>query len=179
MESIEQVRFSNQNPADGNHYVPDASLFEILTEPAIRLCLEELEVPLDERIPLTSDIVNGARKCFSILLLIRRGKSISGFFRHDSMQRSRPDDRLPYTKDALQKILEVDESHIVIMQFLEKQWDFTVPTITQTLTFREFDPRIRLPFTEETPAGEGSMGIAYKVHLHPQCHDLKLTNHMV
>jgi hypothetical protein len=76
---------------------------------------------------LTDGILQGARKCFATLVLIRHGEAIAGFFRHDSLQRSHPDDRLPYTSEILQQIFDGETTSLTIKDFFEKQWEFAIP----------------------------------------------------
>lgn len=176
-EKLESIRFENTN-WEARHFIPDDKLFDVISESAINLALRSSAVPLHEIIDLTDSILRGARRCFAILVFIRHGEAISGFFRHDSL-RSHPDDRLPYTSEALQQIFEKDEASSVVRNFLEKQWEFFIPIILQHSIDRILDKRTILPFLHEESAGEGAMGVVSKVKLHPQCHRLPLQNHEV
>lgn len=182
--SIEELRYEQTNFED-RHFIPEVALFRVVSEPAISISLKDLGVPIHEIRDLTNDIVRGARKCFAILLLIGRGREISAFFRRDSLQRSRPDSRLPYNSEALRQIFGgkdsslTKESHLTIKRFLEKQWEFAIPVLHQNMISRELDSSIILPFLHEERAGKGSMGEAWKIKIHPQCHRLSLEDNMV
>jgi hypothetical protein len=178
LKSIESIRYANVN-FEGRYFVPEAALFDVVSEPAIKLSLTSLGIPEHEIGWLVEGILQGARKCYAILILIRRGEAISGFFRRDSLQRSCPDDRLPYTSESLQQILEVEASSLTIKRFLETQREFAIPILYQHLIFRELDKEVILPFLREKLVGSGSMGTAWEVELHPQCHRLPLENHKV
>jgi hypothetical protein len=178
LESIQNIRFANKN-FEGRHFIPEAALVEVVSEPAVKLALRNLGVPVYEIRDLTDGILRGARKCFAILVLIRRGEAISGFFRRDSLQRSHPDDRLPYTSEILQHIFDGEATDVTIKGFLEKQWEFAIPIMYQQMIFRKLDTEVVLPFLHEELAGQGSMGTAWKIELHPQCHRLPIKSHKV
>ncbi|KAM6513261.1 hypothetical protein FALCPG4_015708 [Fusarium falciforme] len=175
-ESILKVR---QRNFEGRRFVPEAALFKVFSESIVELSLRSVGVPVHEIRALTDGILRGARKCFAILVLIGCGKAISGFFRRDSLQQSCPDDRLPYASEVLQQIFEAEASSLIVEQFLERQWEFTIPILYQHLIFRDLDEEVILPFLREEFVGRGSMGIARKVKLHPQCHRLLLKSHEV
>ncbi|KAH7117524.1 kinase domain-containing protein [Dactylonectria macrodidyma] len=177
-ERIEMLRFANRN-SEGRYFIPEADLFQIVTESAVKLSLRSLDVPAHEVRDLTDGIMQGARKCFAILVSIDRGGAIAGFFRHDLLQHSHPDHRLPYTSEILKQVFEEDEVSPTIKRFLEKQWEFAVPILHQNMISRNLDTNVILPFLHEEPAGRGSMGTAWKIELHPQCHRLPLDKHTV
>ncbi|KAF4459116.1 kinase domain-containing [Fusarium albosuccineum] len=176
--SIEDVRFNHCNFED-RHFIPEAALFRIMSKSAIEASLKSLDVPVHEIPDLTNDIHRGARKCFAILILVGCGKKISALFRRDLLQRSQPDSRLPYNPQALERIFEEKESSPTIRSFIEKQWEFSIPTLHQNMISRELDKPIILPFLREERVGRGSMGTAWKIEVHPQCHKLPLKDNMV
>lgn len=176
--SIERIRFVNVN-FEHRYFIPEAALFEVVSEPAIKMSLRSFGVPVYEIRDLAISILQGARKCFAILILIGRGEAISNFFRRDSLQRSYPDDRLPYTLGKLQQIFEDESTSSTISHFLEKQWEVAIPIMHQHMTFRKLETEAILPFLHEEATGRGSMGTAWKIELHPQCHRLPLENHKV
>jgi len=175
---IKIVRSANPN-FERRYFVPDAAVSEVLSESTVRSVLKDLRVPAYEVADLTDGILRGARKCFAILVLIDRGEAISNFFRGDSLQQSRPDDRLPYTSASLQRIFSENAKSPAVTDFFEKQWEFAVPIMRPSPIFRRLDTEAILPFLRQEPAGEGSMGTAWKIELHPQCHELPLENHTV
>jgi hypothetical protein len=178
LEKLESVRFANKNFED-RHFIPDDDLIDVISEPAVKLSLKRLAIPLHEIQDLTNDILRGARRCFAILVLIRCGKAISAFVRDDSLQLSDPDDRLPYTSEALQRIFKKGATSLMIKNFLERQWEFVIPIMRQHAIFRTLDKKVILPFLHEELIGEGAMGTAWKIKLHPSCHRLPLENHEV
>lgn len=178
LQDIEHIRFENENTSH-QYFVPEDALLDIITESAVSLCLASLDVPLHERPALLHSILNGAQKCLSILLLVQKGGAITGFFRHDSMQRSTPDERLPYAKETLAQIFGVDIGHTSVKRFYETQWDFVIPTLQQNLIFRELHPRVRLPYIEKTVVGAGASGSAFLIRLHPSCHRLPVDDNKV
>lgn len=176
--SIENIRFKNANH-ESRYFIPETALFEVVSKSTVQPSLRSIGAPVHEIEDLTKGILQGARKCFAILVLLNRGKAISGFFRHDSLQESHPDDRLPYTSEALQRIFKEQANSPIIKGFLEKQWEFAIPIMHRNMIFRELETEAILPILDEDPAGEGSMGKAWKIELHPQCHRLPLESHRV
>jgi hypothetical protein len=182
VEEIEKIRDQpDSKNTDARYFVPETALFGVLSKSNILCCLRELGVLMHESAGLAQSILDGARKCFAILLLIDRGLNIAGFFRHDEMQRSTPDDRLPYTQEALQRIFRDGASpyNRTVTKFLERQWEFAIPVLRADLIFREFQADVILPYVTRTNVGEGSMGTAWEIDIHPQCHNLPLDSHKV
>jgi hypothetical protein len=177
-KSIEELRFNHCN-FEGRYFIPEVTLFQVVSKSVLKDSLKDLDVPIHEIQDLTNDILRGARKCFSILILMRRGEKISAFFRRDLLQRSTPDSRLPYNSQALEQIFGQHESSATIRAFIEKQWEFSIPVLHQNMISRELDTSIILPFLHEERAGGGSMGVAWKIKIHPQCHRLPLRDDMV
>ncbi|ETS78632.1 hypothetical protein PFICI_10694 [Pestalotiopsis fici W106-1] len=175
---IDDLRFEYRNAA-GEFFVPEAALFELLSEAEVRNLINIGDWEHHEREELAQGIMRGARKCLSILLLINASHRITGFFQHDSMQSSCPDDRLPYNEDSLRRALGPDSPQRLINRFLEMQWTFMTPMFKQHFISREFDRSMILPFMSERSVGSGSMGDAYLVKIHPQCHQLPILNHEV
>jgi len=171
LENIEDIRIKN---VDGQYFVPKAALSDVVSESAVMDCLKSLGVANHEIIDLTDGILRGAQKCFAILVLIGHERRISAFFQRDSMQTSSPDDRLPYTSETLQHILGEEATGRVIKQFLEKQWEFATPILYQQRIYRTLNSEVIFPFLHKVCAGRGSMGTAWKIKLHPQCHRLLL-----
>jgi hypothetical protein len=185
---IEVLRLKNKN-YEGRNFVPEADLRALMTVDLIRASLKSLQIPLHEHGELADTIGNGACKCYAILLLIRRGAAIRDFIKCDSLQRTRLDDRLPYSPDLLHKIFDEnsksvsDESvsgeSVSVGKFLEKQWDFAIPSFSKSLLPRRLDTEAILPFLQEKYIGRGSFGVVWKVQLHPQHHELPIPDHHV
>ncbi|CVL08805.1 uncharacterized protein FMAN_14623 [Fusarium mangiferae] len=175
-DEIEILRISNENSL-GRDFVPEAKLFILLTEAKIRACLREMNIADHEREELVHAIMYGARRCFSILLLLNGGERITGFFKHDLMQKSNPDDRFPYTTEPLQRALGIDSSPAFIKRFMNIQWCFMVPVLRSHSILRELDKSTVLPYVREKLLGSGAMGDAYLVDLHPECHELPIIKH--
>ncbi|KFA80177.1 hypothetical protein S40288_09977 [Stachybotrys chartarum IBT 40288] len=178
IKHIKRIRHANFNH-EGRNFIPAAELEDILSESSVMPSLLHLGVPAGEIQGLCHSILQGARKCFAILILIGRGDAISSFFRHDSLQQSHPDDRLPYTVDALQKILQVDASSLDIKEFIEKQSYIAIPMLREHTVYRQFDDHVILPFVHEECVGGGSSATAYKVTIHPKCHYLPIIHDQV
>ncbi|XWX01595.1 hypothetical protein V2A60_009623 [Cordyceps javanica] len=177
-DGIDDIYFANEN-FEGHHFVPEAALHHLVCESRVRRALHELQIPAQEIMYLTGSILRGARKCFAILVLIGRGAAISHFFQRDSLQRSWPDDRLPYTPELVQRVLEQGPTSLTVRRFLEKQWMFVIPVLQRHMIARRLDKEIILPFLSEESIGRGSMGTVWKMRLHPDCHQLPLEGDIV
>ncbi|EJP61143.1 protein kinase domain-containing protein [Beauveria bassiana ARSEF 2860] len=177
-DGIDRIYFGNEN-FEGDHFVPEAALLDLVCESLVKQSLLEIQTPAQEIVYLTDSILRGARKCFAILVLIGRSAAISRFFQRDFLQRSCPDDRLPYTSETLQRIFEKETTCLTVKRFLEKQWMFVIPVLQPHMISRTLDKGIILPFLSEEAAGRGSMGTAWKMKLHPDCHQLPLDGDIV
>ncbi|KAH7174757.1 kinase domain-containing protein [Fusarium flagelliforme] len=177
-DEISILRLSERS-SSGRNFVPEGRLFTIVTKGKIRACLEEMRVADHEREELVEAIFRGARRCFSILLLLKCGDKIPLFFKHDLMQKSSPDDRFPYTIEPLQRVLGNHTSRAFFQEFMEMQWCFMAPVFRSQSIVRELDKCTILPFVKESLLGSGAMGDAYLVTLHPECHDLPIAKHQV
>jgi hypothetical protein len=171
VEQIESLRFRTTNN-EGRCFVTKAELCSVVSELMIRVSLTELDLPLYQHKELVSNILQGARRCFAILLMIRSGSTIVHFFKKDSLQRSHPDDRLPFNPDLLAGIFGVKPDDLKVKRFLERQWEFATPVFSRLLLTRELAQGVILPFAHEDPIGEGSFGTVYRSTIHPQCHEL-------
>ena len=173
VESIEGLRFKNKNIED-RFFVPEGQLISVMSEPRVRMALRELGLHLYQHEELLSKIVEGARRCFAILLLIKCGRHILEFFRKDALQRSHPDDRLPFEPSSLAGLFDVKPDDLNVQRFLEKQWEFSTPFFSRLLLTRELGQGTILPIIHQEEIGEGSFGIAYRTTIHPQCHELPI-----
>jgi hypothetical protein len=178
LEKIEELRFTNKN-CEGRFFVPEVELASLMLDSVVRTCLIELGLPRYQHEELVADIVKGARRCFAILLLMNHGSSIVRFFGDDSLQRARPDDRLPFHQGALAKIFGVKPDNLKVRRFEEKQWDFAIPIFSRLLLTRDLEAEIILPFVLEERIGEGAFGIAYRTTIHSRSHQLPLKANQV
>jgi serine/threonine protein kinase len=177
-DDIEEIRLANENHK-GQNFVPEAELEALMTASRVRISLKSSGIPVHEQEELIGAICQGAKKCFAILLLIHRGKAITNFFKHDSLQSTFPDKRLPYSSDALQTIFGEVQQSLTVLKFLERQWDFTVPTFSKSILPRKLDRRVILPYLREEYIARGSFGVVWKAELHSQHHKLPLQHNQV
>jgi hypothetical protein len=70
------------------------------------------------------------------LLLVGQGQDITSFFKSNSLLQFNPDDRLPYTLEALQQLLGQKKVISAINHFLEKQWEFAIDIFQNNMVFR-------------------------------------------
>ena len=114
---IKRLRRNNKN-VQGRPFLPEISLHRLMQKNPVRLALAELGTKpyhLDE---LAEEIVQRARKVFAILLLSGHGEAIVVMFKHDTLQKSSLDAKLPLVEPLLETIFG-DAS--LASDFFEKQ----------------------------------------------------------
>ena len=147
------------------HFVPEERLASVVTKERVAQIVSQL-VPLESKDEVISFIINGARKVFSILILIDYVSHISRFIARDQMQRRPIDNLLPLHTIALRNTLD-DE--IVVTQFYEKQWEFCAPVFSREIMPRALEVPTVLPYLSDSPLASGAYGIVRKIIIH-HCH---------
>ncbi|KAK4221300.1 kinase-like domain-containing protein [Podospora fimiseda] len=160
-EKIRRIRLRYIN-FELRHFIPEDALYEALSEASVESSLRSSKVRFYEIPDLTKGILEGARKCFAILVLIDQGAAISDFFRHDSLQQSLPDHRLPYSLEMLQQVFGKDAESPIVTEFFEKQWEFAIPLMLPNTIYRRLESRVILPFVNKKSAGQGAMGMVIR-----------------
>lgn len=150
-----------------------------MREDIIQDTLKQLKVEPYHRDELARKIFQGACKTLAILLLVGHGEAITKAFKHDSLQRSCPDDKLPMTRAQLSEMYSDDSSTLLADEFFEKQWEFTTPIFCPTLLPRNLETQMILPFISKTPSGEGSFGTIWRIRVHADNYQLPWSNHEV
>ena len=151
--------------AEFKHFVPEESLASVVTQERVAQIVSQL-IPLESKDEVIKFIVNGARKVFSILILIDYVRHISPFITRDQMQRRPIDNLLPLHTNALENILD---DKIVVDQFYEKQWEFCAPVFSREIVPRALDVPTVLPYLSDTPLASGAYGVVHKITIH-YCH---------
>ena len=163
---IKRLRRYNKN-FQARHFLPELSLHKLMQKESICVTLAGLGVEPYHLHELAEEIVQRARKVFAILLLIGHGEAIQVIFKHDSLQKSSLDAKLPFAEPSLDKIF--DDSSLA-SDFFERQWEFITPMFFRTLLPREFVHETILPFLGQESKGEGSFGKVAKYDIHPENH---------
>lgn len=161
--SLQGLRIEN---FQDRYFVPQQSLYELMTPDAVREALNESKIARHHLQETVDAIVPGACKIFAVLVANDDVDLITRFIEHDQLQQSL-DQRLPFTRDQLNKILS-GVSTIRIDRFLEKQWEFTAPIFSGKLIARSLERKTVLPFMYEKKIGSGGFGIVYMIKLHNQ-----------
>lgn len=175
---LDRCRFQNKCE-DGNNIIPELAVNAIMSEQAVHDALQELEVPISRVDDTLQEILLGGRKVFAILLMIGHGNEIALFFEHDNMQKSQPDDRLPYDLASLERILPSANDNLIANKFFEKQWCLAIPFFSRRLLPRRLEKKTIFPFVHQKKIGSGSSGSVFEVQLHPQSHSLPLVDNKV
>lgn len=144
------------------HFVPEERLASVVTKERVAQIVSQL-VPLESKNEVIRFIINGARKVFSILILIDYVCHISRFITRDQMQRRPIDNLLPLHTNALRNTLD-DE--IVVTQFYEKQWEFCAPVFSREIMPRALEVPTVLPYLSDTLLASGASGIVHKITIH-------------
>ena len=152
-------------------FVPHQKLFDLLDRDVIQSVLQEGEVvPWYNLDSIVDRIYSGARRIFAILVVLKgQEREILRFLEHESFQNSPPDHRLPFSESELKRIAPE-----IVIEFYEKQWEFTAPVFVRSVDHRHLQASIVLPFLEDKKIGEGGFGEVFKITLDPTHQDLSL-----
>lgn len=147
------------------HFVPEERLASVVTREWIAQIVSQI-VPQESKNEVITFVVNGARKVFSILVLIDYVCHISRFITRDQMQRRPIDSLLPLHAKAL---LDTLDDEVVVDQFYEKQWEFCAPVFSKEIMPRALEIPTVLPYLSDAPLASGAYGNVHKITTH-HCH---------
>jgi hypothetical protein len=169
---IQQLRVSIDN--GDRHFIPQRALYKLLTREEILRLVTTCNVAPYHVNELVETIVNGARRIFAILILLKgEERFISRFVEFDDLQRSALDYKLPFSKERLKFLVPVE----TVDDFYELQWEFVAPVFSRGVAHRVLDSKIRLPFVcDEDTRKEGGFGHIYEVQIHPDYHKFTATS---
>ena len=139
--------------------------YQFLTEDAILEVLRETKIAVHHIEEFTHYIIEGARRTFGILILIRGPECISDFIRSDQFQSqsSQLDHKIPFRYETLETILPKDN----VADFFETQWEFTAPVFARRVLPRLLEEDTVMPFLDDVIVGEGGFGVVHEIKLHP------------
>ena len=167
--SILKVQHKQSN-WQGHGFASDDDVRRIMNRDSVRTALRDRDIaPKDKMEPAQIDnavetIISRAQRIFAILVLISRTKFIRRFIESDNFQNSTLDQGLPFDRHKLRHILK-DEN--VETQFLDQQWSFTAPILSDSIFARILPRNSILPFTKNDRLGEGSFGVVYVIAIPP------------
>src|SRR5262245_15103238 len=110
-----QIDLNRISSTSGRYFVTQASLKGILTESAINKAVAELDCEPDDRLGLTSIILNRGVIVFAILVWMHEEDAITTFRHHGAL-----DSRLPLREDEARRIVP----RFGIAFSREYQWQF-------------------------------------------------------
>lgn len=129
------------------------------------------EIPSYNLQDVVAKVLKGGLRVFSILVLVGKESLISSFIESDNLQRSRLDDKLPFSADTLQSIIPDTDA---ASNFYRRQWEFVAPVFSRSTLHRSLNSKMRLPFVQNKKLGEGGFGVIYEIQLHPDHQRLPL-----
>lgn len=150
-----------KNEETQKFFVPDGALDECFDEVVAGNILETHRLEPFQIKPAVDAIVNGGRKTFAILVMIRHAEAILHFIANDHLQGQRIDSRLPFSKESVQSI-----APHVAEEFYEEQWHFTAPILSRQFHHRTLDAETILPFVQSLFRGEGAFGKVHQITVH-------------
>ncbi|KAK3379118.1 kinase-like domain-containing protein [Lasiosphaeria ovina] len=168
-KSVISLRCKN---SESRYFVPPRGLEAVVTRDAIYRALKDCAVSVAHLDEVATVIARGARRTFSILLLVGGPSEISQFIAKDSFLPFKWDEKLPLHAESLSAVLS---DPIMVKEFCEKQWEFLSPTIGQTVLHRELHDDAIFPFLDEVPLGDGSFGTVSEVLVHGDFHQFGQT----
>jgi hypothetical protein len=164
-ESIEDCIVALQTKNfESAYFVPTKDLEELLSKPSIQDILNRCGIEAQHRDETSSIILSGARKIFSILILMKDEALIRKFIEHDQFQFKDLDAKLPLSESALQRIIGNGPAK----RFYRKQWMFVSPYFRNDLRHRILEHDVVLPFIDSSFVGRGGFGTVSEVTLHPR-----------
>ena len=142
---------------NANHrwYIPQRSLYELMTRDAIHTILQNSMTEMYNLDATVENIFQNGIKIFAILLLIDRATLVSKFIKIDQLQ----DPRLPFALS----VLENDIDCTCADDFFERQWELLAPEFFCGTVIRSFDPWAPLPFTKDAPIGHRVFDTVHEV----------------
>jgi serine/threonine protein kinase len=156
-KALRALRIHNH---DRNAFVPEGSLDALITPHIVRKLLEECQIDAWNVESIQKIILEGAKKIFAVLVLMREEGEISRFIEFDDFQDQTLDSKLPISREKLKQIIPDNAD-----QFFEEQWCFTAPVFAHHHIHRYFSKETVLPFTSVRPLGKGGFGQVQEVTL--------------
>ncbi|KAL5334456.1 kinase-like domain-containing protein [Aspergillus crustosus] len=159
---VNRIRVDNVN---SKKFIPAQPLFEVLAEfrDDIERLIRVYENPHDAA-EIINVIFTGARKVFTVLLLIDHVPHIRTFINSDQLQHRNFDLVLPYDYHKLRKIMHDDYAAGC---FFERQWELCAPAFEGNMIPRRLDRHNIMPYVGELPLAQGGFGSVYRVKFHP------------
>ena len=157
----------------GRDYFPESWLLETLSKPEIQHAVETCVVDATKRKEAVNVILNGGRRVFAILVIIREESMLVDFMETDNLLQNTLDSRLPLDFSTIRQLLpENPESDVVAKEFCDRQWEVLAPIFGPDLSHRVFDNMAIMPFLwgSSKKAGEGGFGFVDRVTLHEAHH---------
>lgn len=160
-KALRALRIHNH---DRNAFVPEGSLDALITPHSVQEVLEGCQIKAWDVASIQNIILEGAKKIFAILVLMKEEGEISRFIEFDDFQDQTLDSKLPISREKLKRIIPDNAD-----QFFEEQWCFTAPVFAHHHIHRYFSKETILPFTSVRTLGKGGFGLVQEVTL-PQKH---------
>jgi hypothetical protein len=156
------IRERRRRNLEYRYFVPHQALYNLMTEDFVEKAVLVSNIPRYHMKEVIKAIMDGARKIFAILILIRQSNLIFEFIQDDQLQLSSLDHKLPFSIEKLQTLLpNLDTA----TRFYETQWEFAAPIFTGSLCPRVLESEVILPFIGSEEIGEGGFGLAYVTKL--------------
>ena len=161
-ERIQSLRLRN---IDSKNFVPAGSLNSILSNDVVAQAVKECNFPKYRQSEVASWIVQGGRRTFAILIMIRQEFLMLNFVEKDQLQDAWADSKLPFSRLALEKILPTESA----IDFFDNQWEFVSPIFSPSKGHRHLDDHIILPFFDNLrQRGDGGFGLVSEIDVHPK-----------
>jgi len=159
-----KIRGLQRKNAHGQTYIPDLSLFQLITHEVVHAELKISKVQPYLQEELTRHITTSASKVFAILALIKEIRLVSDLIERNKLQ----DSSLPLQLEDL-----TDLGAAVALKFYETQWQFLAPWFTRSIISKSINPNCVLPFLKDERLEIGAFGTVYEICLDPQHQDLQ------
>ena len=164
MDDLRRLLFEIRcrNESQNHYFYPHAKVEKLVSPEAVRRVLAECKVEpyrIHEASQYITDI--GGHRIFAILVLIQAPNRFIDSIKHDSLQHSNPDHKLPIKLEQLQWL-----SAVAAQEFYDRQWEFTAPFFSESALERVLPDNFVLPFLgKEIALGEGAFGQVFQINI--------------
>ena len=153
---------------DSKFYLPEQALLRILTDDAVEKCIRCADIEEYRRHGCIRAVLGGGRRVLALLIMLNKVEVVQKFVETDQLPReTHLDSRLPFEREALQRILGDDID--VIFDIMKTQWEVMTPYFQEDQIHRRFQADVVMPFIHSEWKGGGGFGDVFEVTL-PDTH---------
>lgn len=168
MEDMEDIRRDLKKAlvknVDAKFFLPEQELMRILTDDNVKKCIGQADMEGHLKHDCIIAVLNGGRRVLALLIMLKKLEIIRKFVETDQSPKiAHLDSRLPFEREALERILRDDID--TIRDISKNQWEVMAPYFQEEQTHRIFQVDVVMPFIHSKPVGAGGFGDVLEVTL--------------